>query len=87
VCLGQVFVQGSPSLIQRAREILISVSGTGPVRFGDASVSASQGLQIPVTVQPVILRTTVGDRVDSFNLLTVFVFIPGSTTCSIVVGV
>lgn len=72
--------------ITQARAIILSCSGTGPLRFGDSNVGAAQGLQIAQGVSPTILRTTVGDPSDVFDLTTCFVNVPAGTTGSIIIG-
>lgn len=72
--------------ITKARTIIVSVSGTGPVRFGDNSVGAAQGLQCPTGASPTILRTVVADTTDWIDLTQCFVFVPAGTTASILIG-
>ena len=87
VQLSTIFTQSSPALpLKQCREIVISVSGTGPVRFGDVGVASNVGLQCPSGVSPTVLRTTVGDVTDWFDLSTVWIFVPSGTTASIIVG-
>jgi hypothetical protein len=69
------------------KEILLEVvSGAAGARFGDSNVSASRGLQIPNSVAPTILRSTVADITDKFNLTEAFVFVPAGVTLSVMIG-
>ena len=74
----------------KAKEIIISVvAGSTAPRFGDSGVGAAQGVPITTstTANPTILRTTVADETDFFDLAQCYLFIPNGTTVAVAIGV
>lgn len=70
-----------------AREIILQVTaGASGARFGDSNVGAAQGANIPASVSPTILRCTVADVTDRFDLTLVYVFVPNGSTLTITIG-
>lgn len=69
---------------RRARHVCFTCTGTGPVRWGDANVSATRGQAIPSGVS-VITPANEGDIVDSLDLAAINVYVPSGTTLTVTI--
>jgi hypothetical protein len=65
----------------QARQLTLCAIG-GTARFGDASVGAAQGVELPEGV-PVTFGVNNGDRIDTMQLNQAHAYIPTGTTLTI----
>lgn len=70
---------------QQARALFLTAIG-GTARFGDANVSASQGVELPEGVQ-VTIRASEADKFDHILLGQASAYVPTGTTLTIAFGI
>lgn len=71
---------------QQARALFLTALGTSGVRFGDPSVTASQGVLLPVGAQ-VVIRASEADKFDHIQLGQASAYIPSGATLTIAFGI
>lgn len=70
----------------RARRIWLTASGSSNARFGNASVAAAKGVELPADVL-VTISASDADIGDSIDLSIASVYVPSGTTVKATYGV
>jgi hypothetical protein len=81
---GNNAVHAIGTATQQARALLLTAIG-GVARFGDANVTATQGVELPEGVE-VTIRASEADRTDYIQLGQVYAYVPDGTTLTIACG-
>lgn len=82
---GDNAVHALGSSIQQARQLTLTAI-SGPARFGDASVGAAQGVELPTGI-PVTFFANPADLNDFIQLSQAHAYIPSGTTLTISYGI
>ncbi len=70
----------------RARRLFLTPHGSSAARFGDTNVAAARGVELPADIMSVISASD-ADVTDSFDLSTVYLYVPSGTTVTVAWGI
>ena len=71
---------------RRASVIWLTAHGSSNARFGDSSVAAARGVELPADTL-CTFRSVQGYTVDSIDLSEAYVYVPNGTTVTVAYGV
>lgn len=86
VAVGKVQLSTLFSQLTAKELILQTLSGASGARFGDSNVGATRGVNLPASVGPTVLRTSVADERDKIDLTLAYIYVPAGSTLTITIG-
>lgn len=66
----------------RARRLFLCAQTTSNARFGDANVTATQGVELPKDTV-VVISASDADPMDTIDLTKAYVYVPSGTTVTV----